>query len=189
MRFRFRRLVTAVPLGLLMVLSAFCAHNPAANLAPVGKAAYYGDKFMRGVEEAQNQTIGLVGQFGITRADVTPAVEVFVKIGRGGQDMAAALKVIDESTVFSAQQDAATRVRAAADTFSTLLTTVTARVSSETARTRITQILDAVKLGISLLDVIQRIAPLLPQPGLPPVVKAGDPLTLAFTPAWAGGAR
>jgi hypothetical protein len=185
---RFRRLITAFPLALLMVVASGCAHNPAANLAPVAKAAYYGEKFMSGVEEAQNQTIALVGQFGITRADVTPAVEVYVKIGRGGQDMAAALKVIDESTVFSEQQDAAVRVRAAADTFSALLTTVTSRVSSEGARTRITQILDTVKLGVALLDVIQRIAPLLPPKPVPALIKAGD-RTLAFTPAWAGGAR
>jgi hypothetical protein len=140
-----------------------CANNPAAKLEPVAKVAYYGERFMAGVEEAQNQTIALVGQFGITRADVTPAVEVFLQIGRGGQDLAAGLKIIDESTAFDTQQAAAVRVRLAADTFTSLLTTVTARVTHEGARTRIAQILSTVKLGVALLDVVQRLGPFLPQ--------------------------
>lgn len=156
------RMKTTAALLVAALCAASCANNPAAKLSPEGKAAYYGERFMSGVEQAQAQTIALVGQYGITKADVTPAVEVFVQIGRGGQDLAAALKVIDDSNVTSDQQSAAVRARAALTAFQDLLTAATVRVSSEAARTRIAQILTALKLGAALFDVVQRLAPLLP---------------------------
>lgn len=146
----------------LLIVTFGCAGNPAAKLSPEGKAAYYGEAFMSRVEQAQTQTIALVGQAGITKADVTPAVEVFVQIGRGGQELAAALKVIDESNVTADKQAAAVRVKTALAVFQALLTNINVKVSSESARVRIAQVLDALKLGAALFDVVQRLAPLLP---------------------------
>jgi hypothetical protein len=171
--------IRLIPL-LALVWLLGCAGNPAAKLSPEGKAAYFGEAFMSRVEQAQTQTIALVGQAGITKADVTPAVEVFVKIGKGGQDLAAALKVIDESNVTADQQAAAVRVRTALDVFQNLLTSLTVRVSSESARARITQIVEAVKLGAALFDVVQRLAPFLPAgtPGGPPLATWRNPMQL-----------
>lgn len=148
-------------LGALIIAGSACGGNPAPNMSPEAKAAFYGEKFLSLVEQAQAQTIALVGQAGITKADVTPAVEVFVQIGRGGQDFAAALKVIDESNVTASQQAAAVRVRAAVTAFQDLLGQVTVRVSSEATRTRIAQVVAALKLGAALFDVVQRITPFL----------------------------
>lgn len=152
-----------ITVSAFLLLATFgCAGNPAAKLSPEGKAAYYGEAFMSRVEQAQTQTIALVGQAGITKADVTPAVEVFVQIGRGGQELASALKVIDESNVTADKQAAAVRVKAALTVFQQLLTNINVKVSSEAARARIGQVLDALKLGAALFDVVQRLAPLLP---------------------------
>ncbi len=147
---------------LIVLLFAGCGGKLPPDLSPEARAAYYGEAFMARVEQAQTQTIALVGQAGITRADVTPAVEVFVQIGKGGQGLAAALKVIDESNITADKQSAAIKARAALDVFQNLLNTATVRVTSEAARARIAQVIAAVKLGAALFDVVQRLAPLLP---------------------------
>lgn len=173
--------VPAILLALGLAFSFGCSHNAAVvKLSPEGKAAFYGEAFMARVEQAQDQTIGLVGVANITRADVTPAVEVFVKIGKGGQALAADLKVIDESNVTADKQAAAVRVRAAVDAFQGLLANLNVQVSSEAARARIAQIVAAVKLGAALFDVIQRISPLLPESKAAAAFALRPPLQLAL---------
>jgi hypothetical protein len=176
-----RRLTYGVIGTMLCLVLASCQtscakQNPeVAKLSPEGKAAYYGEKFLRLVEQAQDQTIALVGTNGITKADVAPAVEVYVQIFQGGKELAAALKIIDESKITEAQQSAAVRVRASLDAFQDLLNGITVHVSSERTRTLIDQIIKGLKLGAALFDVVTQIGPFVPA-SPPPVSWTFNPV-------------
>lgn len=154
-------------IALTLVASA-CANNPAANLSPEGKAAFFGNQFLEAVERAQDQVIALVGQNGVTRADVTPAVEGFVKIGQGGQDFANALRAIDNSNVTSTEkQSAAVRAQAALVAFEGVVSSLTVRIEKPELRSKIDSIIKSLRLAVSLFNVMQYISPFLPQPTQP----------------------
>lgn len=169
---KFPRFV--VPLVFVTFLSlgfgaSSCAHNPAPTVsAVVGQSAFYGEKFLSVVEEAQKQTIASVGTAGITHADVTPAVEVFVQIGKAGQKMAAGLRLIDAAKTDVEKLAAAKSVDDAVQSIQGLSGTLLVHVTSDAVRVRVNQIVSALKLGAALLDVYRQIAPLLPAGGTPP---------------------
>jgi hypothetical protein len=152
----------------LTLIASACANNPAANLSPEGKAAFFGNQFLESVERAQAQTIALVGTNGVTRADVTPAVEGFVKIGQGGQQFAQALRAIDASNVTTAdKQAAAVRAHNALIAFEGVINSLTVNVIKPELRTKIDGIIKSLQLAVSLFDVMQYITPFLPKTAAP----------------------
>lgn len=179
-----KRWFISVVVLILAIGSAGCkTMNPNPNvskLSPEGKAAYYGNIFLEGVEKAQQQTAALVGTSGITKADVQPAMDVYLQIGKGGQDFAHALRAIDQSNVTSAdKQAAALRAREAVDAFEGSLRSLTVRVDNPAVRAKVDAIINTLKLGMALLDVVQRIAPFLPA--------TPTPVAVPKTQAWMGG--
>lgn len=149
-------------IGLVFVNA--CANKNVQTLSPEGKVAYYGERFMSVVERAQQQTISLVGQNGITREDVTPAVQIFGQIGKAGQQLATALDTIDKSNVTADKQAAALRVREILTVTQGLINQMAAQVTSTTARQQIFKILDALEMASAIFNVIQSVSPLLPPP-------------------------
>jgi hypothetical protein len=135
---------------------------PAPQLSPVGKAAYYGEQFLAAVEHAQNDTIALVDGGTFTRAQVDPAIRVFVSIGKAGQTTAQALRVIDTTTDAVQKAGAAKTVDASVASMQTLLLGIAKDLSNDAARARVLQIVDALRVGASLLDVLRVVAPYLP---------------------------
>lgn len=170
------RLKQAV-IGALVLGLVACGKTP-PTLSPEGKAAYYAEKFLSAVEQAQNETIALHTAGTISKPDADAVVRVFVGIFQGGKALADALDVIDQSNVTAEKQTAAQRVDIAMKAFSAALTGITVNVASPTARARIQQVLDGLKLAAQLLDVYRVIGPLL-QPGAepPPIPLARHSLT------------
>jgi hypothetical protein len=157
-----------------------CGNNPAAKLSPEGKAAYYGEKFMSVVEQAQKQTIALVGTGSITRESITPVVEVYGQIGKAGQELANALDIVDKSNVTADKQAAAVRVRTIMLTAQDLLNNLVLKAGNDETRESVIRILNGLKMAASVFDVIQSISPFLPEQ-----TKSGALLTL--NPALQGG--
>lgn len=170
---RARRRVKSLIVAILAIgLVAGCAKTP-PNISPEGRVAYHGERFMAAVERAQQDTIALVTAGTITKAQAAPAVETFVRIGLGGQRLAAALAVIDSSQVTESKVEAAQRVRQVVTEFQHALTGLTVRVDTESARERITRIVTSLGLSMTLLDIVQAVSRVLPVP-MSPVVPGGS---------------
>jgi len=160
----FKRMFVVVVASLMLVSCATFGNPRAAQLSPEGKAAYYGNQFMKAVEEAQNEVIRLVDSKSLTREQATPVIQTFVAIGRYGVEFANALEVIDRANATAVEKaTAAERVRIALATFQTYLNELTIRVETEDARNRIAGIVRTLRIGALLLDVMRFVSPFMPQ--------------------------
>jgi hypothetical protein len=174
----------AIIVILAIGFSSSCATKTnTPTLTPTGKVAYYGEKFLSVVEQAQNSVIKLVADGVVERSSVEPSVRGFVEIGKAGQLTAKALRQIDAATDAVTKAAAAKTVDESIHAIQTILLNITKDVPNAADRDRILAVVNALGVGAALLDMLRAVAPYIPT-----VAPSGEALApIAFHDYTTGG--
>lgn len=154
-----------------LVFLAGCASRVPPGTSVEGATAVYAERALDVLRQAQTQIIALGDAEPSLRPTLTPAIERMGIAFKAGETLAVSLRVLDQSGLTEPNRATAlTTVRTAVDTLDAAMRNILLNVDSQTARDRITRILDSLQVGRTLIVLWSAIGPYLPAP--PPAMEA-----------------